>query len=90
VGPEGDAELLAFVEGHEANVRAFVAAHPSHTLVEVTIEDPDAGRALEAAFGIPAECWRRENANELGSWEGNAAAAPPRKPSGGTGKVLVF
>ena len=56
--------------------RAFVAAHPSHTLVEVTIEDPDAGRALEAAFGIPAECWRRENANELGSWEGNAAAAP--------------
>ena len=89
-GPEGDAELLAFVERHEANVRAFVSAHPSHELVEVTIEDPDAGRALEAAFGIPAECWGRENAGELGSLEGNAAAAPRRKPSGGKGKVLVF
>lgn len=87
-GPEGDAELLAFVERHEANVRAFVAAHPSHALVEVTIEDPEAGKALEAAFGIPAECWGRENANELGSRLGNFR--PPQKPSGGTEKVLVF
>jgi hypothetical protein len=53
--------------------------------VEVTIEDPEAGKALEAAFGIPAECWGRENANELGSRLGT-----PRKPSGGTEKVLVF
>jgi hypothetical protein len=84
-GPEGDAQLIRFVEQHEANVRAFVSSHPSHRLVEVTIEDSDAGNALEAAFGIPASCWGRENAKEpLGGLGLRKGGAP------GVGKVLVF
>lgn len=63
-GPEGDAELVKFVQQHEDNVRVFVKAHPSHKLVEVTIEDPNAGAVLENAFGIPKECWGNENVND--------------------------
>ena len=47
------------------SVREFVAAHPSHRLVEVAfvIDDPGAGDVLETAFGISARCWGRENVN---------------------------
>lgn len=62
-GEKGDARLRAFVESHERRVREFVAAHPSHRLVEVVIDDPGAGDVLETAFGISARCWGRENVN---------------------------
>ena len=88
-GDEGDARLRAFVESHERRVREFVAAHPSHRLVEVVIDDPGAGDALETAFGISARCWGRENVNpkdtgedDLGRYKGcdfrrETSGAPP-------------
>lgn len=56
-----DAELEAFYEGHTEEVRAFVAEHPSLTLVEFDLEAEDAGEKLRAATGIDASCWGHSN-----------------------------
>lgn len=62
-GAAGDEELKAFVAHNVARVRAFVRKHPSHRLVEVYIDDEDAGSAMEKSFSISASCWRHANAN---------------------------
>ena len=60
-----DAEMLEWYHSHADNVREFARAHPSLKLVEVNIEEPDAGDVLERAFGIPSHCWGKENVNPL-------------------------
>ena len=68
-GPEGDDALRAFVEEHFRRVRAFASAKPRHALVEVVIDDEDAGSALKDAFGFEKACWGRANANPYGGRE---------------------
>ena len=92
-GEKGDERLRAFVESHERRVREFVAAHPSHRLVEVVIDDPGAGDALETAFGISARCWGRKNVNpkdasgdDLGRYRG----CDFRRETSGASPVFSF
>jgi hypothetical protein len=65
--PEGvglsDSELMDFYESHTKRIREFVEQHPSHRLVEVVIDSPDAGQVLQDAFGISESCWGHENGN---------------------------
>jgi hypothetical protein len=55
-------EFEAFFHEHAQNIRNFVKNHPSHTLIEVNIEDPNAGTQLAEAFGQNAKCWVKRNA----------------------------
>lgn len=50
---------------HVQRVRDAVANNPSHTLVEVDIEDPDIGQRMEDIFGIKKSCWGHANANAI-------------------------
>lgn len=56
-----DEDLMRFYEQHNEKVRLFAKSHPSHTLVEVDIEAPDAGAKLSlgirSAFNISESCW---------------------------------
>jgi hypothetical protein len=44
-------------------VRKFVKEHPSHALVEVNIDDPNAGEFLASVFDVDAEHWGNKNEN---------------------------
>ncbi|KAL7536772.1 hypothetical protein ACHAWF_005551 [Thalassiosira exigua] len=61
--PSNQQEFSDWYCRHVERVREAVANHPSHALVEVDIEDPDAGRRMEELFGIDASCWGRSNVN---------------------------
>mmetsp|Transcript_6565 Transcript_6565/g.14172 ORF Transcript_6565/g.14172 Transcript_6565/m.14172 type:complete len:226 (-) Transcript_6565:34-711(-) len=65
---ETEEELRSFFLGHQERIRQFVTDYPSHTLVEVDIDDPDVHNYLEDAFGIDAKCWSKTN---VGSYHGN-------------------
>eukprot|EP00588_Corethron_pennatum_P010696 CAMPEP_0194277344 /NCGR_PEP_ID=MMETSP0169-20130528/9702_1 /TAXON_ID=218684 /ORGANISM="Corethron pennatum, Strain L29A3" /LENGTH=555 /DNA_ID=CAMNT_0039021295 /DNA_START=290 /DNA_END=1957 /DNA_ORIENTATION=- len=54
-------ELQKFLKGHMYRIREFVRRHPSHTLIEVDINDKNVGNILEDAFGIDAKCWSQSN-----------------------------
>ena len=56
-----DEELMGFYNSQRQRVRDFVALHPSHRLVEVQIDSPDAGMVMQKAFGIDQKCWGRTN-----------------------------
>jgi hypothetical protein len=57
-----DEDMIQFYLHQAMRIRNFVKRHPSHTLVEVEIDSPDAGQIMEAAFGISSEkCWKRRN-----------------------------
>jgi len=58
-------ELSDWYCKHVERVRGLVARHPSHTLVEVDIEDPDVGQRMEDMFGIEKSCWGHKNANAI-------------------------
>lgn len=58
-----DEDLKNFYLLHAESVRNFVIENPTHTLVEVDIESPDAGNIMENAFGISSTCWGQTNAN---------------------------
>ncbi|KAL7543581.1 hypothetical protein ACHAXR_013031 [Thalassiosira sp. AJA248-18] len=48
---------------HVERVRDIVAQNPSHTLVEIDIEDPGMGQRMEDIFGIKKSCWGQTNVN---------------------------
>ena len=48
---------------HVQRVRNAVAQNPSHSLVEVDIDDPDTGKHMEDIFGIDKSCWGQTNVN---------------------------
>lgn len=50
-----------FFCSHVKRVRATV---PSHRLVEVDIENPNAGQLLSDMFDIDESCWKKTNVNE--------------------------
>ena len=72
--------------------------HPSHKLVEVYIDDPAAGSAMEKEFNIPASCWAHANDNPrsnggqaVGALGGADVHAKPRKLCAGeTPEVIVL
>lgn len=46
---------------HISRVRKFVAQHPTHSLVELNIEDPNAGDYLARVFGGSSDHWQKYN-----------------------------
>jgi hypothetical protein len=56
-------DLIQWHLEHIQRIRDFVKSHPSHTLVEIDIEDPDAGEIMSQRFGAasPASNWGHEN-----------------------------
>jgi hypothetical protein len=56
-------ELSELFCTHVERVRKFVQEHPSHSLIEVDIENDDTGYFMEEIFGINQECWGHANAN---------------------------
>jgi hypothetical protein len=66
-----DEEMIDFYHKQAQRVRDFVADHPSHTLVEVNIDGPDAGQVMEDAFGISGDtCWGARNVyNGSARWD---------------------
>ena len=56
-----DSELADFYVQHSRAVRTFVANHPSHTLIEFDLEEPDVAQKLALASGVPAACWSKSN-----------------------------
>jgi len=61
-----DEEMVDFYNLQAQKVRDFVKDHPSHALVEVKIDKPDAGQMMEDAFGISKTCWGKKNDNDDG------------------------
>ncbi|CAJ1951198.1 unnamed protein product [Cylindrotheca closterium] len=60
-----DQDMIAFYLEQAQRIRKFVEENPSHTLVEVPIDKPEAGKIMEDAFGISSEaCWRKRNVND--------------------------
>ena len=49
--------------GHVNRVRELVSKYPSHSLVEIDIEDVSIGERMSEMFGINESCWRHANAN---------------------------
>lgn len=69
-----DEELIRFFTSQRQRVRNFVAKHPSHQLVEIEIDSPDAGKVMEEAFGIDRKCWGRANVGKdiVPGWDTNS------------------
>jgi len=61
--PRGTVALQEFYVNHTKRVRDFVKTHPSHALVEVNIEEENAGDVMAEAFGLSPSCWGKSNAN---------------------------
>jgi len=57
--PKGVLELEEFYTNHTTRVRDFVRANPSHTLIEINIDDDNAGVILGKSLGLNASCWRK-------------------------------
>jgi hypothetical protein len=65
VGPNSTSPeaLAAWYCEHTLRIREFVAQHPSHTLVEVDIEDAASGEKLANFFGVDPSHWKHKNKN---------------------------
>jgi hypothetical protein len=62
-----DNDMIKFYNAQAQKIRDFAAEHPSHNLVEVQIDSPEAGEVMEDAFGISADaCWKKRNGNHDG------------------------
>lgn len=58
-----DENMMKLYCNHVKNVRQFVHDHPSLTLIEFSIEDPNAGNILASHFPVDASNWGKKNAN---------------------------
>jgi hypothetical protein len=56
-----DSEMASFYVQHSRAVRAFVARHPSHTLIEFDLEEPGVAQKLALTSGVPSTCWSKSN-----------------------------
>jgi hypothetical protein len=64
---EDDNDMIKFYNAQAQLIRDFAEEHPSHNLVEVQIDSPEAGDVMEDAFGISADaCWKKRNGNHDG------------------------
>ena len=56
--------LIRIYNNHTRVVREFVEKHPTHTLVEFDITNPeDARQKMVEAFGLDPDCWGQANKN---------------------------
>lgn len=62
--PRGKMALQEFYVNHTKRIRDFSKKYPSHTLVEVNIDDENAGEKMANAFGLESSCWNHANANK--------------------------
>lgn len=60
---KGIEDFAGWYCSHVNRVRDLVSRNPSHTLVEVDIEDPEIGQRMEDIFGVDKSCWGHSNAN---------------------------
>ena len=62
-GPKSSSstDLVEWHEAHMERIRAFVTEHPTHTLVEIDIEDPKTGSKMAHLFGSNPKNWGHEN-----------------------------
>ena len=58
-----DEDMIRFYYQQAERILNFVAEHPSLHLVEVAIDQPNAGQVMEDAFGISQQCWGNKNIN---------------------------
>ena len=91
---ESDEEMREFYTGHSERIREFVRKNPSHTLVDINIENENASAVMEAAFGISSICWKQHNPSLQAQkeWDDPASAGPSDGDDdldrrSGTGKV---
>lgn len=56
-------DLKAFYLAQIDRIHRFVDQYPSHPLVEIPIDSPEAGYILQGAFGIDSRCWGHHNSN---------------------------
>jgi hypothetical protein len=54
-------DLIVWHHAHLERIREFVRTHPSHTLVEIDIEDPRTGEIMAQRFGSDARFWGHVN-----------------------------
>lgn len=69
--PHLNATLAYLMDYHSKYVRDFVRRHPSHTLIEVDITNPETGQILADAFGLNETCWGHRNENKKMSHKKN-------------------
>jgi hypothetical protein len=69
--PTNQTEMRHFLKTmynqHMTLIRNFCQEHPTHTLVEVTITDEEAGVHLADAFGLESKWWNHRNKNLKGT-----------------------
>ena len=63
-------DLVLAYERHLQKVREFVESHPSHKLIEIDVDDPDAATILVDAFhGFRTKCWNFDANSYDGDWK---------------------
>jgi len=60
---KSEEELRVMYRQQNERIYEFMGKYPSHILVEVSIEDVNAGTIMENAFGISEKCWGHANEN---------------------------
>ncbi|KAL7534412.1 hypothetical protein ACHAWF_004827 [Thalassiosira exigua] len=70
-------EFSVWYCNHVRRVRDIVEKHPSHTLVEIDIEDPGVAQRMEFIFGIDKKHWGHVNANPNLKPDANKSATNP-------------
>ena len=56
-------DLIGLACNHVKQVRQFVHDHPTLSLVEIDIDDPNTGNYLATLFPVNSEHWGNENKN---------------------------
>ena len=61
---KSDQKMMAMYCNHIQQIRQFVAEHPTLSLVEFRIENPNAGSFLAQFFPVNPTYWGKQNANK--------------------------
>jgi len=64
INDKDDKNMVSLLCNHVKHIRKFVYYHPSLTLIEFSIEDPNAGNILATYFPVNASRWGKMNVNE--------------------------
>jgi hypothetical protein len=76
-----DGSLQNFTDFFCNHVKRVRATVPLHRLVEVDIDDHNAGRLLSDIFDIDVSCWKKTNANANARHDDGSSVVPhPSQP----------
>lgn len=75
-----DGSLQNFTDFFCNHVKRVRATVPLHRLVEVDIEDTNAGQLLSDIFDIDESCWKKTNANDARHDDGSVVVPHPSRP----------